>query len=209
MRNWWYQRSVNPLSGNVGSAESLNEKNEQDDDRGVEEDDDEREEGSEEPRAASREGDVHQSAATWRGWRKREKTSGERTDDAEQEQRQHGAGAPVGEAGAEEIDDLVAVHVAGRCRPTRDGVTNSPSVGMNTNRKAAKTPGSGQRQGHADERLPAARSEVGRGLEQSPIEGLERHEDRQRDEGKPDVAQHEHDGELRVDQRRERMVGRA
>ena len=26
VRNWWYQRSVNPLSGNVGKAESLNEK---------------------------------------------------------------------------------------------------------------------------------------------------------------------------------------
>ena len=25
-RNWWYQCSVNPLSGNEGSCESLNEK---------------------------------------------------------------------------------------------------------------------------------------------------------------------------------------
>src|SRR5262245_63287923 len=48
---------------------------EQDEDRGVQKRDDQGEEGSEQPRTPSREGDVHQSATTCRGWRKRAKTS--------------------------------------------------------------------------------------------------------------------------------------
>ena len=80
---------------------------------------------------------------------------------------------------------------------------------MKTNRNAANTPGSGQRQRHAAERLPAARAEVARRLEQAPVEALERDEDRQRDERQPDVAEHEHDREPAVEQLRDRVVGRA
>ena len=39
---------------------------------------------------------------------------GQDGDDAEEEDREHRAGLPVGKAGSEQVDDLVAVHVAGR-----------------------------------------------------------------------------------------------
>src|SRR5262249_22531341 len=47
----------------------------QDHDRRVQEDDDEGEERPQEPRARSRESDVHQPEDTCFGWRKREKTT--------------------------------------------------------------------------------------------------------------------------------------
>ena len=80
---------------------------------------------------------------------------------------------------------------------------------MKTNRNAAITPGSESgsvTRRKACQRL-APRSR--RGLEQPPVEALERDEDRQRDERQPDVAEHEHDREAAVEQLRDRVVGRA
>ena len=85
---------------------------------------------------------------------------------------------------------------------------NSPSVGMKTNRNAASDARDGQRKRDPEERLQPARAEVARRLEQPPVEALERDEDRQCNEWEPDVAEHEQDGEPRVDER-ERLEARS
>ena len=70
-------------------------------------------------RAVAGERDVHQAAAASPRRRKRTKTRVSDSDDREQEEREHRARLPVGEAGAEEVDDLVPVHVAARAADER------------------------------------------------------------------------------------------
>src|SRR5205085_3796815 len=67
----------------------------------------------------------------------------------------------------------------------------------------------GERQRHAPKRLQTARAEIARGLEQAAVEALERDEDRERDERKPDVSEHEHDREPAVEELRDRVVRRS
>ena len=71
---------------------------------------------------------------------------------------------------------------------------------MKTNRNPASDARGGEGERDPEERLPPARAEVAGRFEQPPVEALERDEDRQRDEGEPDVAEHEQDGEPRVDE---------
>ena len=117
---------------------------------------------------------------------------------------EHRACLPVREAGLEEVDDLVPVHVATRAAHQRwrdeltDGRDEDEEERGDDSRQA-------EWQRDAEKGLQPARVEVARRLEQAPVEALERDEDRQRDEGQPDVAEHQHDREAAVEEEGERV----
>ncbi len=77
---------------------------------------------------------------------------------------------------------------------------------MKTNRNAATTPGSDSGSVTRRKACSAARAEVGRRLEQPPVEVLERDEDRQGHERQPDVDEHEDDREPAVEELRDRVL---
>src|SRR5207247_9667123 len=99
-------------------------------------------------------------------------------DDAEEKDREHRTGLPIGEPGSEEVDDLVAVHVAVRS-PDERWRDELAECRDEDEEERGHDPGQGQRQRHPPERLQAAGAEVARSLEEAPVEALERDEDRQ------------------------------
>src|SRR4029079_17612241 len=112
----------------------------QDHDRRVQERDYEGEEHAQQPRAVLGERDVHQSATTCRGWRKRAKTT---VRTATIPSRKIASTEPVSQSGkpVPNRSTIWFPYMSPFAPPTSDGVTNSPSVGMKTKRNAATTPG--------------------------------------------------------------------
>ncbi len=177
----------------------------EDHDRRVEERDDQREEPAEHPLARSRDGDVHQSAATCRGWRKRANTIIRAATHPSRKMRQDRARLPVGEARLEQVDDLVSVHVAGHSADERRrdelaerrdedeqerGHDPGSESGSVTRRKAWVR--------LAPRSVAASSSRA--------VEVLEGNEDRQRDERQPDVDEHEDDREPAVEKLRDGVI---
>src|SRR5207244_12086466 len=107
---------------------------------------------------------------------------GQDRDDAEEEHREHRAGLPVGEARSEEVDDLVAVHVAGGTTDERrrDELAERRDE---HEQEGGDDAGRGERQRHAPEGLPAARPEAARRLEQATGEACERNAERPGNDG--------------------------
>ena len=117
-RNWRYQWSVNPLSGNDGSAELLNEKISRITIGAYRKTTTKAKNAFSSPRAVLRERDVHQLSVTCRAEEACE-DGRQNGDDDQEEHREHRAGLPVREARSEQVDDLVAVHVAVRSADER------------------------------------------------------------------------------------------
>src|SRR5207253_19918 len=112
----------------------------QDHDRRVEEEHDQREEDAQDPAARGREGGVVHSAVTCRGWRKRAKT---RVRTETTPSRKSASTEPVSQSGkpVPNRSTIWLPYMYPLVPPTSEGVMNSPSVGMKTNRNAAKMPG--------------------------------------------------------------------
>src|SRR5262249_26311686 len=115
----------------------------QDRDRRVEEHHDQREEAAQQPGAVPRERDVRHSTAACRGTRKRANAT---VSTITTPSRKTASTEPVSQSGKpctkrSWIWFPYMYPDEPPAPPTSEGVTNSPSVGMNTNRKAAKTPG--------------------------------------------------------------------
>ena len=159
---------------------------EQDHDRRVEKDDHEDEQRSQRAASVLRQRDVHQPLATEPTWLKREKTA---VSTPTTTSRKSASTDPVrqsGKAGSEEIRDLVAVHVARRAADERRG--DELADGRNEHEQERRNDsGHAQRQRDAQKRLPPAGAQVACRFEEPPVEALERDEDRQRNEGEPDV----------------------
>src|SRR5262249_23051067 len=114
VRNWWYQCSVNPLSGNDGSCESLNE-NTSRIRIGAYRNTTTSTKNARMIRSPFLESAASISSHPSRGGLPHLKEPcehrGQGGDHREQEEGEHRARLPVREARAEQVDDLVAVHV--------------------------------------------------------------------------------------------------
>src|SRR5439155_26998276 len=110
----------------------------------------------------------------------------------------HRTRLPVGEAGSEQVDDLVPVHVA-VCATHQRRRDELAERRYEHEEEGCDDAGQREWQRHPTEGLQTAGPQIARGLEQTSAQALERDEDRESHEREPDVTEHEHDRESAVE----------